>query len=265
MKQISWKVKKMHFQKKITKVLLLVLLGIPHMVHAQDNQDLLLFDNSSQDFLLPSYLDTNQPTPEVPTDIDILTEIFGNQATQQVTQPKPQTKTIHPSKQKEQKKELLTPLDPLPTIPEKPLQLNKPNIYTSQYAVKLLNKEEGKNKINIAIPTDLRLTFTPNSTQLTESALNWISAYALHIQKDPRLEAVIRISNKNWPLQQARLSLIVKKMMEKGLPTQQIRILQSNRDENTLIIGKQTNQNQTPIITPQETKKIIKKQKTLLW
>ncbi len=253
----------MHFQKKITKVLLLVLLGIPQMVHAQDNQDLLLFDNSSQDFLLPSYLDTNQPTPEVPTDIDILTEIFGNQATQQVAQPKTQTTQL--SQQTKQPKELLTPLDPLPTLTEKPLQLNKPKIYTSQYAVKLLNKEEGKNKINMTIPTDLRLTFTPNSTQLTESALNWISAYALHIQKDPRLEAIIRISNKNWPLQQARLSLIVKKMMEKGLSTQQIRILQSNRDENTLIIGKQTNKNQTPIITPQETKKIIKKQKTLLW
>ena len=256
---------------------------------AQATNDVLIFDNQT-DFLLPSYFDAppQPPTPQttqqplvpqnVPSDIDILTEIFGDQAVSSLpaapatdTQNRPiqnNSRTFYPSSQAVQqgnKPPLLTPLAPLPQIAEPAVLPTKRVQFPSAYATKLLAKETGRSKSNIQLPKDIRLQFPTNSTQLTDSAVKWISAYALHVQKNPTLVVTLRVSNQNWSQQQARLALIMQIMMEKGLPVRQIQIFQSSRDPDTLVIGADSNPNQTHAATFEDAQKLKKEQKTLSW
>ena len=250
--------------------------------------DVAVFDGQNNDFLLPSYFDTPLPPPpeqptadqNIPTDVDILKEIFGDQPQPTVETPKPKLgQTFYPSTNKaaktfyptpkavqEAKKEpLLTPLPPLPEKAEETVLPPQNFQHKSIYAAKLLAKETGKSKINIQLPRDVRLQFNPDAVQLTETVMKWITAYALHVRKDPRLLFTIRVSDKDWSIQQARLSLIVKIAMEQGLPARQIQIFHSARNPDAVIIGAEPHPEQTQIALPVEAKKVIREQKTLLW
>jgi len=255
--------------------------------YAQAADDILIFDNQTNDFLLPSYFDTpapslpepavaqiNQQPQNVPADIDILHEIFGDQAVD--AQPLPQTspkrtttvQTFYPtpkSVKQSTMQPLLTPLAPLPQIPEAAVPPPKRIQRSSPYATRLLAKETGKSKANIQLPKDIRLQFNRGATQLTDPAVKWISAYALHVQKDPTKTVNLRVSTQDWTTQQARLGIIMQIMLEKGLPARQIQIYQSDRDPDSVIIGADISPNQTKTITPEETKRVIKEQKTLIW
>ena len=286
----------MRHYKKVFKTLFTgacVMLCVP--VFAQTD-DISVFDNSGDDFLLPSYFDTpastfvppeappapNPPpasasvqmanTTQIPSDIDILTEIFGSkkplpEATSSVpAQKKATTQVFRPMKNiQSEKAPLLTPLDPIPPAPEPILALPKKSQIKSTYATKLLAKETGKAKGNVQLPKDMRLMFEPNSARLAESVVKWLTAYSLHTQKDPSLVLNIRISNQDWSLQQARLGLVIKLLIEKGLSAKQIQVFQSDREPDTMIISAETNPNQTRIVVPAETKRVIREQKTLTW
>ena len=254
-------------------------------------QDIAIFDGQNNDFLLPSYFDTptaavpmqdQRAAPQsVPADVDILNEIFGNQSqTQsaasttskpmlgQTFYPNSTAKTFYPTPkniQQAQKKPLLTPLAPLPEKVEESIPPPKNFQHKSIYASKLLAKEMGKAKSNIELPRDIRLQFNAGATQLAEQSMKWVMAYAVHVQKDPRLVFTIRVSNRDWAVQLARLSLIVKIAMEKGLAARQIQVFQSDRDPDTVIIGAEPNQQQTQVMVPEETKRVIREQKTLVW
>lgn len=281
----------MRHYKKVFKTLLIgacFTLGTP--VAAQ-TADVAIFDGSDNDFLLPTYFDTPPNTfvthedttvpaapgeihaPQVPTDIDILNEIFGDQTqtanatTSEVFREKPTTQVFYPHKniQTSNSAPILTPLDPIPPAPEPVLELPKKSQHKSLYVTKLLAKETGKTKGNVQIPQDMRLIFEPHSARLAESVVKWLTAYSLHIQKNPNLVLNIRVSNKDWSLQQARLGLVIKLLIEKGLSSKQIQIFQSDRDPDTMIISAETNPNQTKIVVPTETKRILKQQKTVVW
>ena len=278
-------------------VVLTGFVGLSCVAFAQEtSNDVLIFDNQT-DFLLPSYFDAPPSTPEssqvsigseqqplptqnVPTDIDILTEIFGDQAaskqavedTSSLPPQKPRiqttTQTFYPTPKSVRKTELvplLTPLPPLPKLPEPSVTPTKRMQYSSPYATKLLAKESGKTKINVQLPKEIRLEFTANSTQLTNSAVKWVSAYALHVQKNPTQVVSLRVSYQNWAVQQARLGIIMQIMMEKGLPVRQIRIYQSDRNPDTLVIGADDNPELTHAITSEDVKKVNKEQKVLSW
>ncbi|MBQ4472449.1 MAG: hypothetical protein II942_04330 [Alphaproteobacteria bacterium] len=259
---------------------------------AQAKSDILVFDNTSGDFLLPSYFDqqptvtltTDTNTQNIPADIDIIKEIFGDNAQTSLT-PTPasdspkqasatkgttNTQTFYPRPKelqtaREQKQPLLTPLPPLPKPiepePVPPARLTTP----SPYASKVLAKETGTSKGNVTLPKDIRLQFEKNAMQLTETAIKWISAYALHIKKDPRLVAEVRVSRHDWPIQKHRLALIMQTFIEKGLAARQIHVYHSDRDPDTMVIGYQTDPNQTKIVTPEYKNVKLKEQKTLSW
>ena len=256
---------------------------------AQAAPDILVFDNTNGDFLLPSYFDqapsspvsAQEPAKNVPSDVDILTEIFGKDAKTSFTPttptPEPQTtatnpQTFYPRPQElktttQQKQPLLTPLPPLPKPAEPeivpPLRVTTP----SPYAEKVLAKETGKTKDrgNVTLPKDIRLQFESGATQLTETAIRWISAYALHVQKDPRLVAEVRVSRHAWQTQKKRLALVMQTFVEKGLSARRIHVYHSDRDPDTMVIGYQEDPNQTKIVTPVDKNTKLKEQKTFSW
>jgi len=273
----------------LSTILRATLMVVPFCMQAHASEDTLIFEQNQSDFLLPSYFDTPpQPAPvpqpkpatikapgtpqNVPADIDILNEIFGDQTIPSpniaTTPAKGTPKVFYPtpkSVQEAKQEPLLTPLPPLPPVADAPLPPSNKVSKTSQYAPKLLAKENGKSKQNVPLPKDMRLQFNPQSTQLTESALKWISVYALNAKKDPTKSISLRVSNRDWPIQQARLGLIIQILLEKGLPARQLQVFHSDRDPDTVIISIGTDPNLTPIITPGQTKTIIGEQKTLSW
>ena len=255
-------------------------------------EDISIFENPNDNFLLPSYFDTPpttyvQPTPspvqprataptQAPEDVDILSEIFGTQnppvSQKQSTQHTVQT--YYPSKGitssvsttvTKKKAPTLEPLPPIPAVPEQEILLPKKRHITSQNASKLLAKVSGKATNSLTMPKELKLKFEPNSTQLSSTTTKWITAYALHVHKDPRLFLNIHVSNQNWPIQQARLGLIIKLLIEKGLSSKQINVFQSNRGPDSIILDADLDPNQTKIITPSDSKQKIREQKTLEW
>lgn len=291
----------------VKRTLIVLMLGAfslsPVSVYAQ-TEDIAIYDNQTNDFLLPSYFDAEpdvtvqepqvpQETPQdVPTDIDILTEIFGEQAIPSTlnaplndppSTPAPgknvQTRVFYPTPKSvahsQQKQPLLTPLAPLPEAadPNPPAPRNP--YVPSTYASQLLDKESGEATTNLPLPQDIRLQFLPNRTQLTATVLKWVKAYALHVRKDPRLVVTLRVSYKDWAVQQARLSLIMQILFENGLSARQLQILQSDRDPDTLVIGWDKNPNLTQVLDPEELKRtqkeldddqdIRKEQKILSW
>ena len=263
-------------------------MGMSALACAQ-NADVAVFNGPNNDFLLPSYFDGPAPvvvtqqtvvepvrpaaTQSIPSDVDILNEIFGEQrqSVPPVSQGENAPKTRHtfyptPKVQTTLSAPLLTPLDPIPPTMEPDLPPPEKSQYKSAHAAKLLAQESmGKGKASVQVPKEMRLTFDHHSAQLSESVAKWIKAYALHVQKDPRLVLNIRISNQDWPLQRARLGLIMKLLVEQGLSTKQIRIFQSDRDVDSVLLNADTDPNQTQIIVPTDTKRVIREQKNLIW
>lgn len=263
-------------------------MGLPVLAWAQ-NADVAVFNGPSNDFLLPSYFDGSATpvvsqqtvivparpaaTQSIPSDVDILNEIFGEQTQTKTSAPQsgsvPKTRhTFYPTPkvQEASSAPLLTPLDPIPPAPEPTLAPPEKGQYKSPHASKFLAQESmGKGKTSVQVPKEMRLTFDEHSAQLSESVAKWIKAYALHVQKDPRLVLNVRISSQDWPLQRARLGLIMKLLVEQGLSTKQIRIFQSNRDVDSMLLSAEIDPNQTPIIVPTDAKRVIREQKNLIW
>ncbi len=275
--------------KEILKKVCIGICVITSQTALAQNVDISVFNGSGDDFLLPSYFDAptapvvsqqvvikpaDSGAPQsIPSDVDILNEIFGEN--KNVTAPAPQATTgtrkrqmfyPTPKIQTSSNGPLLTPLDPIPPVSEPNPDPPTKSQYKSAYASKFLAQETiGKGKAMFQVPKEMRLIFDENSTHLSESVVKWIKAYSLYVQKDPRLVFNIRISNQNWPLQRARLGLIMRLAIEKGLSAKQIRVYQSNRDVNSMILSAETDPNQTQVVVPMETKRVIKDQKSLIW
>jgi len=233
-------------------------------------------------------------TQQAPSDVDILQEIFGENlpivmdspiAEPQVEDvaaaaatdvpaptPVPTSTTGHifypqtqVTYQNPKKEPLLTPLPPLPELMEPPIQPRVRQMPIQTYSTKLLAHEMGKSKVPVTLPRDMRLQFAPDSSQLSQAILKWITAYALHVQKDPRLVVSLRVSQHDWNLQQARLSLIVKTLMQRGLSVRQIKVYRSDRDADTLVLGYMEHPDQTKIVVPGDTVHKLKEQKNFSW
>ena len=290
----------MRCNTKVIRMLLAGAYGMLCLPASAQPDNLFVLENPNDNFLLPSYFDTppstfvqnNTVNPmgmppknanissgqmQAPTDVDILDEIFGSQnpnapksdapkgSTQRTTLTYyPRTNVVSEGTN-DQKVPMLVPLDPIPPVPEPDIQPPKKTSNSSLYATKLLAKETGKAANSIEIPQDVRLMFDPNATQLSANSIKWITAYALHIQKDPRLILSIRVSNQNWGIQQARLGIILRLLTEKGLAARQIRIFQSNRDPDSIILNSNLDPNQTKITVPEDRKQVIREQKTVEW
>ena len=258
-------------------------------------EDVLVFDSAAQDFVLPSYFDgVPAPSPQpmtfapnttsesktvqqIPDNVDILKEIFGDEEAVTSAPPKSQPpvatmpvgQVFYPQPQvirtEVKTQPLLTPLPPIPPAPEANIPPKTRTTPVQLYSSKILAKEMGKSKTAIILPKDMRLQFSPGSAQLAHSNLKWITAYALHVQKDPRLVVEIRVSQNDWTIQRSRLNLIVQTLLQRGLPSRQIRILRTDRDADSLILGYNDRADQTKIIVPDEVPRKIKQQKTLSW
>lgn len=141
---------------------------------------------------------------------------------------------------KVKKKKLLLPLKPLPpeAQPQEDLSGTEPlyTTYASEMADKALSDAQNENSEPLLMPQDIKVTFYPNSAEFSGQTVKWIKVFSLQARKDPRYTVEIRLSRDNPLIQQKRLFVIQRILMNNGLSLHQIAIDYVNRPENSLIL-----------------------------
>ncbi len=138
------------------------------------------------------------------------------------------------------KKKLLLPLKPLPkeAQPEEDLSGTSPlyKTYSSEMADKALADAQNQDETPLLMPQDIKVTFYPNSAEFSGQTVKWIKVFSMRARNDPRYMVEIRLSNENPYVQQKRLFVIQRILINNGLSLHQIAIDYVNRPENSLIL-----------------------------
>lgn len=138
------------------------------------------------------------------------------------------------------KKKLLLPLKPLPerkTVQEE-ISDTKPlyTTYTSEMADKALSNAQSDEEEPLLMPQEIKVTFYPNSAEFSGQTVKWIKVFSMRARKDPRYMVEIRLSRSNPTIQQKRLFVIQRILMNNGLSLHQIAVDYVDRPENSLIL-----------------------------
>ena len=210
---------------------------------------------ANEDFLLPSYVAPSSPeTAPVPSEVDILKEIFGtpDPVPPVPKQPVvvPQTAPTTPVSNAQQtfsprtgvqcvpEKPLLTPLPPLPIIRAEAQVPSKKAAFTQEnYADRLLAMAATPSESGVGMTREIRITFYPNQTSFSAQALKWVKSFAVRVVNDPTLLAEVRFSEKNSKIQEKRLKVLLQILKEEGVSAHQIRLYKTARDENSILMG----------------------------
>ena len=86
------------------------------------------------------------------------------------------------------------------------------------------------------LPTEIRLTFKPNGTDISAQSVKWIKAFGLRVKKDIQRAIEVRMSNENIPLQEKRFALIRSTLVGVGVDDAQIVPFMTNRSPHTIIL-----------------------------
>ncbi len=170
---------------------------------------------------------------------------------------------------KVKKKKLLLPLKPLPpeAQPQEDLSGTEPlyTTYTSEMADKALSDAQNESSEPLLMPQDIKVTFYPNSAEFSGQTVKWIKVFSLQARRDPRYTIEIRLSRDNPLIQQKRLFVIQRILMNNGLSLHQIAIDYVNRPENSLILRMVRKEEDIQTRKVQLKNGQIKENKTINW
>lgn len=170
---------------------------------------------------------------------------------------------------KVKKKKLLLPLKPLPAEaqPQEDLSGTEPlyTTYTSEMADKALSDAQNESSEPLLMPQDIKVTFYPNSAEFSGQTVKWIKVFSLQARRDPRYTIEIRLSRDNPLIQQKRLFVIQRILMNNGLSLHQIAIDYVNRPENSLILRMVRKEEDIQTRKVQLKNGQIKENKTINW
>ena len=204
-------------------------------------------------------------TTPIPSNMDILTEIFGkNAVTLNANQPVPvPERNFTPTPGMYYPKHAV--LTKLPDLPPPQITYERyvdtkitPVIQQPTYAEDLLAAAEQGKPTAFSAPKEVRIKFYPTQSNLSAHAMKWIKAFALKVRGDPRLVIEIRASDENWPLQRKRLGLILQTILELGVSRRQIVVYRTARAVDTVLLG-------YGLAIDQEVEINKKRQKTITW
>ena len=227
---------------------------------------------AGEDFLTPSYVVpsggqryVNQTAP-IPSEVDILNEIFGTSTITEKPAPAPVQRTFSPATGLQRTDQPL--LSPLPemlqvSLDETPIAPKKVPFTKTSYADQSLAFVEGGVMGTFNMPREVRITFYSGQSSLSAQALKWVRAFAIRVVRDPRLLAEIRVSEQQWKLQEKRLSMILQVLKEEGVSVHQIRVLKTERNPDSILMGYVYNSEQT--LSKTGTKAHSDEQKLIDW
>ncbi len=227
---------------------------------------------AGEDFLTPSYVvpsseqnNQNQPAP-IPSEVDILNEIFGTSSITEKPVRAPVQRTFSPATGVQRTDQpLLSPLPEMLTVSLDETQIppKKVPFRKTSYADQSLAFVEGGVMGTFNMPREVRITFYSGESSLSAQALKWVRAFAIRVVRDPRLLAEIRVSEQQWKLQEKRLSMILQVLKEEGVSVHQIRVLKTERNPDSILMGYVYNSEQT--VSKTVTKMNSDEQKLIDW
>lgn len=88
----------------------------------------------------------------------------------------------------------------------------------------------------VIIPTELRLTFKPDSTEISAQSVKWIKAFGQRAKKDIQSAVEVRMSNTNPVLQEKRFALIRSTLVGAGMSDVQILPVMTDRTPHTIVL-----------------------------
>ena len=97
------------------------------------------------------------------------------------------------------------------------------------------NKKEN-DKEKLIVPTELRLTFKPNSTEMSSQSIKWIKAFGQKAKKDIQNAVEVRMSNTDPVLQSKRFAMIRNTLIGTGLEDIQIVPIATDRTSHTIVL-----------------------------
>lgn len=86
------------------------------------------------------------------------------------------------------------------------------------------------------VPTELRLTFKPNSTEMSVQSIKWIKALGQKAKKDIQNAVEVRMSNIDPALQNKRFSIIRSTLLGVGMEEVQIIPVTTDRTPHTIVL-----------------------------
>ena len=251
-------------QQRKVLFLMACLCGISAYVRAEDllsdeqgptAEEAVATVTAGEDFLAPSYVMPADSTVEsklepVPSEVDILNEIFGSpnpDIVPIVTQQKQHTFFPSANVKKADEQPLLTPLPEIKGAisEEKVLSPRKVPFVFSGEADRSLSLAGGDMATSLNMPREVRISYYDGQSALNVQALKWIRAFAVRVVRDPRLLIEIRVSEQQWDVQQKRLKLLLQVLKEEGVSVRQVRVYKSDRNPNNILMGYVYNSEQT--------------------
>ena len=86
------------------------------------------------------------------------------------------------------------------------------------------------------VPTELRLTFKPNSSEMSAQSVKWVKAFGQRAKKDIQNAVEVRMSNIDPDLQEKRFALIHSTLTGVGMEDVQIIPLMTDRTPHTIVL-----------------------------
>ena len=85
-------------------------------------------------------------------------------------------------------------------------------------------------------PTELRLTFRPDSSEMSAQSVKWVKAFGQRAKKDIQNAVEVRMSNTNPALQEKRFALIRSTLVGAGMEDVQILPVMTDRTPHTIVL-----------------------------
>lgn len=87
-----------------------------------------------------------------------------------------------------------------------------------------------------SIPKEMKISFLPDSADLSSQAFKWIKAFSYNPQRTVGTAVEVRLSPNDLELQSRRFALIKGALLANGLAPRQIRFVFTDRDNDTVIL-----------------------------
>lgn len=146
---------------------------------------------------------------------------------------------------------LLLPLAPVkaatPVAKSEPAEntdMEPPKVEYIDYVLTVLKRVEGQpvaysesdEMVLKSIPQEMKMSFLPNSADISTQSFKWIKAFTYHPKKSLQNIVEVRMSAKDLDLQSRRFALIKGALLSNGLSPRQIRFVLTDRDPDTIVL-----------------------------
>lgn len=93
-----------------------------------------------------------------------------------------------------------------------------------------------RKKDDSLLPTELRLTFKPGTSEISTQSVKWIKAFGQRAKKDIQSAVEVRMSNQETGIQEKRFALIRSALVGAGMEDAQIIPVVTNRTPHTIVL-----------------------------